>query len=155
MFVYVARGFRFARYQKISFQTREKGNALRSRRRSTDGHVRSDLLRRTTIYSMPLDRYTYVHFFSPLACTISHSQLVRNVSRSSSVLASFAQICLLSSTWRFFADADADDDGFPVRCFLRVRTFQLLPRPSADLRHFTHPVILTSTNIRSTLSKYV
>ena len=83
----------------------------------------------TRCHSIDICMYT---FFSPLACTISLSQLVRNVPHSSSVLASFARICLLSSTWRFFADADADDDGFPVRSFLRVRTFQLLPRPSAD-----------------------
>lgn len=80
---------------------------------------------------MPLD----IHFFL-FSLPPAPSRSLRNASHSSSsALASFAQIYRLPSTSRFF-DADADDHGFPVRTFFRVRTFQLLPRPSADLRQF-------------------
>lgn len=54
---------------------------------------------------------------------------------SSFALVSFARTCQLPSIRRsFVAGADDDDDGFPVRAFLRVRTSRRLPRPSADLR---------------------
>lgn len=107
------------------------------------------LPRRPTVRTVPLRLQTF--FLPRWAIPLLPAAPWYASHYSSFALVSFAWTCRFPSMRRsFFGRADDEDDGFPVRTFLRFRASRRLPRPSADLQQFSTLSLTDRPPIRGT-----